>query len=81
MGGLAGASGSRPVAKKRHMIEVARIGKGDIINGITLFGKAPVFFVVAASQVSEAAGQYCAALQVWTHSVFSSCDGRLSRAW
>ncbi|KAJ9512858.1 hypothetical protein QJQ45_029165, partial [Haematococcus lacustris] len=35
--------------RRKVVIEVARLSKGDVFNGVTLFGKAPVFSVVACT--------------------------------
>ncbi len=37
--------------KRRHIIELARLARGDVINGIVLLGMTPLFHVVACSQV------------------------------
>jgi len=36
---------------RRHAIEVAKLGKGDIVNGLCLLGKTPQFHVIAHTKV------------------------------
>jgi len=41
------------VSKKRHAIEMALMGKGDVINGTVIFGMAPSLAVIARTPVSD----------------------------
>jgi hypothetical protein len=45
--------------KRRHEFEISRMSKGDIINGLILFGKTPVFSVIACTQVGTGGEQRC----------------------
>ena len=49
-------SGHKMAQRKCHVIEVARLERGDILNGITLLGKMPIFSVEASTDVSCCSG-------------------------
>lgn len=49
--GLLEKAGHRMAARRRVVVEVARLARGDVINGLALFGKPPVFHAIASSQV------------------------------
>lgn len=48
------SAGPRMAAgRRRHEFEISRMSKGDIINGLVLFGKSPIFSVIACTQVGR----------------------------
>ncbi|KAF5832850.1 hypothetical protein DUNSADRAFT_11152 [Dunaliella salina] len=47
----ASESGHPAPGPRRHAVEVAKLGKGDIVNGLCLLGKTPQFHVVAHTKV------------------------------
>ena len=41
-----------PASKKRYAMEMALMGKGDVVNGTVVFGMAPSLAVIARTHVS-----------------------------
>lgn len=58
MGSASTVTGALPAGGKgrRHVMEVARLGRGDMLNGTILLGRATCFHVVTASQVGAGLG-------------------------